>query len=185
MSVAGNHQVTRDASLMKRLQPGLAAQAAVVAPVTVPAPPQERPVATSPAQVAGPAQPSRQESPIKQAQPAATPTAVPPTVRQPQPNMPRATDVRGSHPTATQAVVISRPPPPAPRPPINQHIPRSGGPVRQGPVSNPRVETKPMTPLQQAQAQAAQAPAQPAPEAKPEKAEEPAPQTQTETKPVD
>lgn len=30
-SVAGNHQVTRDASLMKRLQPGLAAQAAVVA----------------------------------------------------------------------------------------------------------------------------------------------------------
>ena len=30
-SVAGNHQVTRDASLMKRLQPALAAQAAVVA----------------------------------------------------------------------------------------------------------------------------------------------------------
>ena len=30
-SVAGNHQVTRDASLMKRLQPGLAAQAAVLA----------------------------------------------------------------------------------------------------------------------------------------------------------
>jgi len=30
-SAAGNHQVTRDASLMKRLQPGLAAQAAVVA----------------------------------------------------------------------------------------------------------------------------------------------------------
>jgi 2-methylcitrate dehydratase PrpD len=30
-SVAGNHQVTRDASLMKRLQPGLAAQAALVA----------------------------------------------------------------------------------------------------------------------------------------------------------
>jgi 2-methylcitrate dehydratase PrpD len=30
-SVAGNHQVTRDASLMKRLQPGYAAQAAVVA----------------------------------------------------------------------------------------------------------------------------------------------------------
>lgn len=30
-SVAGNHQVTRDASLMKRVQPGLAAQAAVVA----------------------------------------------------------------------------------------------------------------------------------------------------------
>jgi 2-methylcitrate dehydratase PrpD len=30
-SVAGNHQVTRDASLMKRLQPGLAAQAAVIA----------------------------------------------------------------------------------------------------------------------------------------------------------
>lgn len=30
-SVSGNHQVTRDASLMKRLQPGLAAQAAVVA----------------------------------------------------------------------------------------------------------------------------------------------------------
>lgn len=30
-SVAGNHQVTRDASLMKRIQPGLAAQAAVVA----------------------------------------------------------------------------------------------------------------------------------------------------------
>ena len=30
-SVAGNHQVTRDASLMKRLQPGLAAQAAIVA----------------------------------------------------------------------------------------------------------------------------------------------------------
>lgn len=30
-SVAGNHQVTRDASLMKRLQPGLAAQAAVTA----------------------------------------------------------------------------------------------------------------------------------------------------------
>jgi 2-methylcitrate dehydratase PrpD len=30
-SVAGNHQVTRDASLMKRLQPGLAAQAGVVA----------------------------------------------------------------------------------------------------------------------------------------------------------
>ena len=30
-SVAGNHQVTRDASPMKRLQPGLAAQAAVVA----------------------------------------------------------------------------------------------------------------------------------------------------------
>jgi 2-methylcitrate dehydratase PrpD len=30
-SVAGNHQVTRDASLMKRLQPGLAAQAAVAA----------------------------------------------------------------------------------------------------------------------------------------------------------
>jgi len=30
-SVAGNHQVTRDASLMKRLQPGLAAQAAAVA----------------------------------------------------------------------------------------------------------------------------------------------------------
>jgi 2-methylcitrate dehydratase PrpD len=30
-SVAGNHQVTRDASRMKRLQPGLAAQAAVVA----------------------------------------------------------------------------------------------------------------------------------------------------------
>jgi len=30
-SVAGNHQVTRDASIMKRLQPGLAAQAAVVA----------------------------------------------------------------------------------------------------------------------------------------------------------
>ena len=30
-SVAGNHQVTRDASQMKRLQPGLAAQAAVVA----------------------------------------------------------------------------------------------------------------------------------------------------------
>ena len=30
-SVAGNHQVTRDASLMKRLQPGFAAQAAVVA----------------------------------------------------------------------------------------------------------------------------------------------------------
>lgn len=30
-SVAGNHQVTRDGSLMKRLQPGLAAQAAVVA----------------------------------------------------------------------------------------------------------------------------------------------------------
>jgi len=30
-SVAGNHQVTRDASLMKRFQPGLAAQAAVVA----------------------------------------------------------------------------------------------------------------------------------------------------------
>ena len=30
-SVAGNHQVTRDASLMKRLQPGLATQAAVVA----------------------------------------------------------------------------------------------------------------------------------------------------------
>lgn len=30
-SVAGNHQVTRDASLMKRAQPGLAAQAAVVA----------------------------------------------------------------------------------------------------------------------------------------------------------
>jgi len=30
-SVAGNHQVTRDASLMKRLQPGLAAKAAVVA----------------------------------------------------------------------------------------------------------------------------------------------------------
>ena len=30
-SVAGNHQVTRDASLMKRLQPGLGAQAAVVA----------------------------------------------------------------------------------------------------------------------------------------------------------
>ena len=28
---SGNHQVTRDASLMKRLQPGLAAQAAVVA----------------------------------------------------------------------------------------------------------------------------------------------------------
>jgi 2-methylcitrate dehydratase PrpD len=32
-SVAGNHQVTRDASLMKRLQPGLAAQAGVVAAV--------------------------------------------------------------------------------------------------------------------------------------------------------
>jgi 2-methylcitrate dehydratase PrpD len=30
-SVAGNHQVTRDASLMKRLQPGLAAQAGVAA----------------------------------------------------------------------------------------------------------------------------------------------------------
>lgn len=30
-SAAGNHQVTRDASLMKRLQPGLAAQAAVAA----------------------------------------------------------------------------------------------------------------------------------------------------------
>ncbi len=30
-SVAGNHQVTRDASLMKRMQPGLAAQAAVLA----------------------------------------------------------------------------------------------------------------------------------------------------------
>lgn len=30
-SAAGNHQVTRDASLMKRVQPGLAAQAAVVA----------------------------------------------------------------------------------------------------------------------------------------------------------
>ncbi len=30
-SAAGNHQVTRDASLMKRLQPGLAAQAALVA----------------------------------------------------------------------------------------------------------------------------------------------------------
>ena len=30
-SAAGNHQVTRDASLMKRMQPGLAAQAAVVA----------------------------------------------------------------------------------------------------------------------------------------------------------
>jgi 2-methylcitrate dehydratase PrpD len=30
-SVAGNHQVTRDASLMKRVQPGLAAQAALVA----------------------------------------------------------------------------------------------------------------------------------------------------------
>jgi 2-methylcitrate dehydratase PrpD len=30
-SVAGNHQVTRDASLMKRLQPGLAAKSAVVA----------------------------------------------------------------------------------------------------------------------------------------------------------
>jgi 2-methylcitrate dehydratase PrpD len=30
-SVAGNHQVTRDASVMKRMQPGLAAQAAVVA----------------------------------------------------------------------------------------------------------------------------------------------------------
>jgi 2-methylcitrate dehydratase PrpD len=30
-SAAGNHQVTRDASLMKRLQPGLGAQAAVVA----------------------------------------------------------------------------------------------------------------------------------------------------------
>lgn len=30
-SVAGNHQVTRDASLMKRMQPGLAAQAAVTA----------------------------------------------------------------------------------------------------------------------------------------------------------
>jgi 2-methylcitrate dehydratase PrpD len=30
-SAAGNHQVTRDASLMKRLQPGLAAQSAVVA----------------------------------------------------------------------------------------------------------------------------------------------------------
>jgi 2-methylcitrate dehydratase PrpD len=30
-SVAGNHQVTRDASLMKRMQPGLAAQAAVAA----------------------------------------------------------------------------------------------------------------------------------------------------------
>jgi 2-methylcitrate dehydratase PrpD len=30
-SVAGNHQVTRDASLMKRLQPGYAAQAAVIA----------------------------------------------------------------------------------------------------------------------------------------------------------
>ena len=30
-SVSGNHQVTRDASLMKRLQPGLAAQAAVTA----------------------------------------------------------------------------------------------------------------------------------------------------------
>ena len=30
-SAAGNHQVTRDASIMKRLQPGLAAQAAVVA----------------------------------------------------------------------------------------------------------------------------------------------------------
>ena len=30
-SVAGNHQVTRDASLMKRMQPGLAAQAGVVA----------------------------------------------------------------------------------------------------------------------------------------------------------
>ena len=30
-SVAGNHQVTVDASLMKRLQPGLAAQAAVIA----------------------------------------------------------------------------------------------------------------------------------------------------------
>jgi 2-methylcitrate dehydratase PrpD len=30
-SAAGNHQVTRDASLMKRLQPGLAAQAGVVA----------------------------------------------------------------------------------------------------------------------------------------------------------
>ena len=30
-SVAGNHQVTRDASLMKRLQPGYAAQAAIIA----------------------------------------------------------------------------------------------------------------------------------------------------------